>query len=137
MLVEKFKERLAYFSLTLPKSVFFEEKKEGIRVASKKLMEVKIKGMRGFLAFSKQTQELTNSFILCFGALAKKRKLRVSKELALKLIKGEEVLVEKNDERVKKESGRFIVLFDSFPLCLAEIRDGRIKPLVSKGFKRG
>ena len=44
--IAELKKRLEELEFKLPKNIFFEEKKNGIRVASKSLMNIKVKGSR-------------------------------------------------------------------------------------------
>lgn len=109
----------------LPKEFFLEEREGSFRIASKKLMNVKIKGYRGVSVYSKK---LSHGFILSFGHMAKK-KIRLDYEQALIFCEG------KNFE-IDKSEGKYVVVFDEFVLGLCEVKKGVCHSLVPLGFRR-
>lgn len=122
---KELKKRLKELSFSLPNWIFFEEKKEGIRVASKKLMSLPIKGKRGFLAFK---EDLTHSFVLTFGNFSD---LKVAlDDNSFKLA------CEGKKFTLKEKDGRYIATYKGFPVCMIKVKNNTAIPIISKGFKR-
>ncbi len=119
-----FKRRLKQLSFELPKSIFFEEKKEGIRIASKSLMSAKIKGKRGFIAYN---NELTQPFVMAFGAYSKKR---------IELSDEEFLLVAEGKPFNSRKEGDCIAFYKNFPVCVVSVKNSIAYPSISRGFKR-
>ena len=132
-----FKSSLEELSLKLPKHVYAEEKKEGIRVAAKQLMGFKVQGKswKGILAFS---SHLTHSFILTFGHLAKK-KIELSKQEVSLYFSGKAFSLKKERaESLSRDSSsfKFVVTYKGFPLGLAELKGNTLFPLLPASYKR-
>ena len=122
-LMRAFFSSLKELGISLPKHVYAFEHKDGIRVASKSLMNAPLKGIKGILAYTKNG--FTHSFILTFGSLASK----VINVDSVALANGEPISVEAND-------GIYVAMYKGFPLALVEVKKGKAYPRISRGFRR-
>ena len=125
MKIKDVKKRIDELGFSIPKTVFFEEKREGIRVASKALMSVKVKGKRGILAYK---TDITQGFILTFGKYSSKRVLLNDKQLFQ--------AAQSLSFEIEAEDGEYIAFYKSFPVCVVKIEDRKAYPKISHGFKR-
>ena len=125
MKIKDVKKRLEELGFSMPRTVFFEEKKEGIRVASKALMSLKVKGKRGIIAYKK---DITHGFVMTFGNYSSKRVLIDDEQL----FRAAQAL----SFKIEVEDGDHVAFYKNFPVCVVRVKNKNAYPTISQGFKR-
>jgi len=118
------------FGLTLPENVqLSRDKGSAIRIYSRSLNSIQIRGSRGFVAYSKKTG-LSSDFIQIFGKLATKNIVKLDKEDAYAFVYGEEIR-----KKIHMKKGTLIVKYKDYVLGVGTF-DGRILHSKIRGKKR-
>ncbi len=128
----KFKDFLyTHFGIKIPKEYVLVKQKNTIRVYSKTLMQISLKGFNGFVAATIKNSEfnIKNEFIQFFGHLANKNIVSVDLEEAKKFVNG--------GFNLKNKDGYYIIKYGRHVLGICKVKNRKtIIDFVGKGRKR-